>query len=138
MSIERKKVCLGLTLIGLAMAPGVASAQMGGGSRHGGHHDAPATAPAPASAPKLAPEPVQRLDAGAMLCKTEEALQQHQAAVLARLNGDEGHEPTGACRIVQSRLAVAVLERHGPSHTEVRVPGPPEQVGWTDAMVRNQ
>ena len=119
------------------LAPSSAWAQAAEGGRHGGRRQHGQTAPAPsADAPTLKPEPVQRLDPGAMLCSSEAALQQHQAAILARLNGAEVEEPTG-CRIVQHGTAVAVLERHGQSHTEVRVPGPPEQVGWTDTMVRN-
>ena len=104
-----------------------------GGARHGRANTPPAESP---TAPKPTPEPIQRLDAGAMLCPSEAALQQHQTAIGARLNGTDAPEPTG-CRLIQTRTPVAVLERHGPSHTEVRLPGPPEQIGWTDTMIRN-
>ena len=84
----------------------------------------------------MKPDPRQRLDAGALLCRTEGDLQQHEAAVSARLDGKEAPEPVG-CRPVRFMTAVAVLDRHGPARTQVRVPGPPEQIGWTDAVVHD-
>ncbi len=71
-----------------------------------------------------------------MLCGTEAALLQHLAVILARLDGGNAEEPAG-CRLVRAMTAVAIVERHGPAVTEVRLPGPPEQVGWTDAVVRD-
>ncbi len=71
-----------------------------------------------------------------MLCRTEAALLQHQAVILARLDGGNAEEPAG-CRLVRAMTAVAVVERHGPAVTEVRLSGPPEQVGWTDAAVHD-
>jgi len=76
------------------------------------------------------------LDAGALLCETEAALQQHQAAVVAMLNGQPSAGARG-CRTVRAMTAVTVMSRHGPASTEVKMPGPPEQVGWTDSAVRD-
>ncbi len=84
-------------------------------------------------APKLKQEPLQRLDAGALLCKTEADLQQHVAAVMARLNGQEAREPKD-CHLVQAMTPVSVVERHGLDRTEVQFGG---QIGWTDTMIRN-
>ena len=109
----------------------------GDGGRHGGRQrDSGPPAPSePALSAK--PGPRQRLDPGAWLCRTEAALQQHQAAMAARLEGREGVEPVG-CRPVTALTVVSVVERHGPAATEVRVPGQPDPVGWTDAIVRNK
>jgi hypothetical protein len=83
--------------------------------------------------PKLKQEPVQRLEAGALLCKTEADLQQHEAAVQARLNGGEAAEPRG-CRLVQAMISVSVVQRHGLNRTEVKAG---DQLGWTDTLIRN-
>ena len=118
---------------------GIGGPSSGGhGGRHGGgrrQRSAPAAAPAQ-YVPQLKRDPAQRLDPGALLCRSEAALLQHQAAILARLDGGEAEEPAG-CRLVRAMTAVAIVERHGPAVTEVRLPGPPEQVGWTDAAVRD-
>jgi hypothetical protein len=107
-----------------------------GGSRdqqRGGRRSAntpPADSP---MAPKLKREPIQRLDAGALLCKTEADLQQHVAAVMARLNGQEAREPKD-CHLVQTMTPVSVVERHGLDRTQVKFG---DQLGWTDTMIRN-
>ena len=131
----------------LVMFPAAAWAQPapGGaeldGERPGGHgrgrHRASGGQPATPALPRLTPKPDPRLrlDAGALLCRSEAGLQQHQAAVTAALDGRTGGEPSG-CRFVTAMTAVAILDRHGPARTEVRLPGPPEQVGWTNAIVR--
>ncbi len=89
----------------------------------------------PASSP-LKKDPVSRLDPGAVLCPTERALQLHQAAVVAMLNGQDAAGAPG-CRTVRVMTPVSVVTRHGAASTQVRMPGPPEQTGWTDAAVRD-
>ncbi len=91
-------------------------------------------APPPSS--PLKRDPVQRLEAGALLCETEAALQQHQAAVVAMLNGQDAGGAHG-CRTVRTMTPVAVISRHGSSNTQVRLVGPSEQLGWTDSAVRD-
>jgi hypothetical protein len=134
---------VGLVALGLLVVPGVVVAQSSGsmfspgGIRFG---EGPSTRPKPKSTapqgPTLKPDPRQRLDAGALFCRTESDLQQHEVAVTARLDGREAPEPVG-CRPVRFMTAVAVLDRHGPARTQVRIPGPPEQIGWTDAVVHD-
>jgi hypothetical protein len=113
----------------------------GGGGRHG-HRNRQANADSPSSPPiierpKLKPDPLQRLDAGALLCGTEAELRQHQAALMARMQGHEAQEPTG-CRIVQDMTAVSVVDRDGPARTHVRLGGQNQNGGWTDAIVRDE
>ena len=140
-----KAVFARASLVSLALlaVPGLAAAQSSGsmfapgGMRFG---ETPSTRAKPKSTapqgPTLKPDPRQRLDAGALLCRTEEDLQQHEAAVSARLDGKDAPEPVG-CRPVRFMTPVGVISRHGPARTQVRVPGPPEQIGWTDAVVRD-
>ncbi len=85
----------------------------------------------------LKPDPRQRLDAGALLCGTEAQLEQHEAAVAARLDGREALEPAG-CHFVRSLTPVDVVDRHGQARTQVRLAGQTEQLGWTDAVVRDK
>ena len=122
-----------------ASNPGIGGSSAGGhGGRHGGsrrQRSGPAGAPAQ-DAPQLKRDPAQRLDAGAVVCRTEADLLQHQAVILARLNGGNAEE-AASCWLVRAMTAVAVVERHGPASTEIRLPGPPEQVGWTDAAVHD-
>ncbi len=111
----------------------------GGGGRSGRHGEAakdPAQAQAPLNVPVASKPPRVRLDPGALLCRTEDDLQGHQAAVAARLDGHPMQEP-GGCHRLSATTAVSVVERHGPARTEVRLPGPEEAVGWTDAVVPN-
>ncbi len=129
-------------LLGLTWAPASqaqsATAVIGeGGPRDQnlGGKGRPGTAPAPEGemTPRLRPGPLQRLEAGALLCKTEADLQQHVAAVAARLNGTEASE-SGGCRLVQTMTPVSVVDRHGPGRTQVKVGN---QLGWTDTMIRS-
>jgi len=136
--------CLTLLLVAapagaqLAAGPGMGGQGVGG---RGGHHGGGQRQRSPQAA-ALAPlppvrDPWPRLDAGALLCRTEADLQQHQAAVAARLTGSAAPEPPG-CQIMHAMTAVSVVERHEPARTEVRLPGPPEQLGWTDVAISQE
>ena len=124
----------------LLLDPSAGWAQAVGRGGRGGRQSEPARDPAKAEAPLNVPvaakPPRVRLDPGALLCRTEEDLQDHQAAVAARLDGHPTQEP-GGCHRLSAVTGVSVVERHGPARTEVRLPGPAEAVGWTDAVVPN-
>jgi hypothetical protein len=118
-----------------------AQPSMGGSMGHHGHRNrqqdaAPGQAPR-ISEPTLHPDPRQRLDVGALVCDTEAELRQHQTAIMARIAGHDAPEPAG-CRLVQEMVAVSVVDRHGPARTQVRLRGQAEQVGWTDAVIRDE
>ncbi|MGI4945178.1 MAG: hypothetical protein ACRYHQ_32220, partial [Janthinobacterium lividum] len=108
-----------------ASDPGIGNSSAGGhGGRRGGHRQQ-RSGPAGASAqdaPQIKRDPAQRLDAGAVVCRTEADLLQHQAVILARLNGGNAEE-AASCRLVRAMTAVAVVERHGLASTEIRLPG---------------
>jgi hypothetical protein len=114
-------------------APGGSS----GFGHHGGHNGASGSS-APSEMPELKPivEPRQRLDPGALLCHTEAELKQHQAVIMARLEGRTADEPAG-CHIVGHITAVAIVEHDGQAVTEVQLAGDEPAVGWTDAVIRD-
>jgi hypothetical protein len=118
---------------GNAGAPGGSS----GFGRHGRNGNSSGGS-APGEMPPLKPivEPRQRLDPGALLCHTEAQLKQHQAAIMARLEGRTAPEPAG-CHIVGQITAVAVVEHDGQAVTEVQLAGDEPAVGWTDAVIRD-
>ena len=126
---------------GAAMAQGFSGGPASQPFNDSGIRTAPSKGIAQARAkPVLAPipqvpDPWQRLDRGAVLCDSEAALSEHQAAVQARIEGRGSVEPTG-CRMVQAMMAVSVLARHGPARTEVSLPATADQrTGWTDAAI---
>jgi hypothetical protein len=126
--------------IGGGSAPG-GSGVPGGSSGNGRHHgngNSSDTGSAPGEMPYLKPivEPRQRLDPGALLCHTEAQLKQHQAAVLARLQGRPAQEPSG-CHLVGSTTRVGIVLRDGQAVTEVQMAGEAAETGWTDAMIRD-
>jgi len=123
-------------LVGVLLAMAVLSASASAQVTYQGFGNGNRPRPAPPPGPKLKPDPRQRLDPGALLCRTEADLQQHEAAIAARLDGQEAPEPVG-CRPVRTMTSVTVLDRHGLARTQVRLPGPPEQTGWTDAVVHD-
>jgi hypothetical protein len=111
----------------------------GAGGHQGRHrrHDREQPAAIDKPAPlKVKPDPVQRLEQGALLCDTEGELQQHQAAVAARMSGGSAPEPSG-CRILSGTTAVTVVERHGLASTEVSLPAPAGRQGCTDSLVHD-
>ncbi len=77
-----------------------------------------------------------RLDPGAVLCRTTEALGQRQAAMTASTAGDDAQTllPAGCFRVT-TRTPVEVLERRGYGRTQVKTMGRNSETGWTDAYL---
>ena len=100
-----------------------------GGSRRQGDYTAP-----PVDRTPSVRDSTPRLEAGALLCPTEEALQRYQAMVLARAEGREAPAGRG-CRLVQRSTIVTVVERRsGRIHVKLAPPASPDN-GWTDAAL---
>jgi hypothetical protein len=123
--------------LGGSSAPG-GSGPPGGSSGFGHHRDQGGVQSAAGSMPELKPivAPRQRLDTGALLCHTEAQLRQHQAAIMARLEGRQVPDATG-CHLVGETAAVSVLMRDGQAATEVQLAGDEPVTGWTDAVIRD-
>ncbi|PPQ30168.1 hypothetical protein CCS01_19940 [Rhodopila globiformis] len=80
---------------------------------------------------KAKPQAWPRLDAGAVLCQTEDDLDR----LAARRRGDPVAGPI-ACQILQGVTPVAILQRKGSGKTEVRTIDPMAGgLGWTDAWL---
>ena len=109
-------------------------AQFGGRGSKSGNSRAHGAGSTPTPDIPAKPAPRQRLDIGALLCNSQAALSAHQAAIQARLDGKDAPETAG-CRIVTAMTPVTIVERPSQAATEVRLPGPPEQTGWTDAVI---
>jgi len=80
------------------------------------------------------PQAWPRLDAGAIICRSEDDLD--------RLAARHAGEPSGGpvdCQIVHNTTAIAIVTRHGPGKTEVRLTsGQGAQVGttaWTSTFL---
>ncbi len=109
---------------------GVGGGQPGGLHMRGGSRNATGnpstTAPAPL---KPQPDVWPRLDPGAMLCGSEDALKQYQEAVAA----GTGPAPLPAgCARVTERMPISIVQRDGPSRVEVKSS---LRTGWTDAWL---
>jgi hypothetical protein len=98
------------------------------GTRGGNSNANPSTAaPTPL---KPQQEAWPRLEPGAMLCTSEDALMEYQQAVEAA-SGAPPPMPAGCSRMTQ-RTGVTIAKRDGPSRTQVKAPS---GIGWTDAWL---
>jgi hypothetical protein len=121
-----------LLLFGVASS---AQAQLGGGrgDRQGSGQQAPEknATPAPVT---IVPEPWPRLDVGAILCKSRDDLVRYQM----KMAGDPGAAAPGPapdCRVVRKQTAIQILNRDGPSRTEVVSTDAAKQTGWTNTYL---
>ncbi len=144
--LPRRQWC-GLTIALMLLLGGVSSAnaqmgagQMGGGQMGGGHggrqrsqQKAPQQTPAP-PAPAAVPEPWPRLDSGAILCKSRDDLVNYQTQTVAGSSGSAtGQAPD--CLVIQTRTAIKILDRDGPSRSHVISTDAQKQTGWTNAYL---
>ncbi len=91
----------------------------------------------PKAGPPDVPAPPQawpRLDAGAVVCRTEADLDR-----LAARHSGEGADGPVDCQLIHNTTAIAIVSRHGPGKTEVRLTsGLGSQVGttgWTNTFL---
>ncbi len=74
-----------------------------------------------------------RLDPGAVLCRTEDDLDRHAANMTAQVSG--GDTRAADCRIIALPTGIQILSRQGLGRTEVKLNGPGNETGWTDAWL---
>jgi hypothetical protein len=80
---------------------------------------------------KAQPQAWPRLDAGAVLCRSEDDLDR----LIARRQGDPVGGPID-CQIIRQATPIAVLQRKSPAKTEVRTTDPQAGgSGWTDVWL---
>jgi len=70
-----------------------------------------------------------RLEAGAVVCRTEADLLRRAAAMRG-----EGNGPAD-CRVIGALTGIQIVARHGPGRTEVRLSGHSNEPAWTDAWL---
>jgi hypothetical protein len=102
-----------------------------GGSGNAATQQAPRTAP---TALKVQPEVWPRLDPGAMLCGSEDALKQYQEA-MATASPDAPPPLPEGCKRVLEQMPISIVQRDGPSRVMVKATQPPDRTGWTDAWL---
>lgn len=83
--------------------------------------------------PRAQPTVWPRLDAGAVLCRTEYDLDRHAANMSARVSG--GDTVSADCRIIGQPTGIQIMTRQGPGRTEVKLNTPDAATGWTDAWL---
>jgi hypothetical protein len=117
------------------------NAQMGGG--HGGRQrnqqPSPEQAPQPTikpTVPTVTPEPGPRLEIGAILCKSRDDLVGYQTKIIASAGAAApGRAPD--CHIIEKQIAVQIVDRDGPSRTQVLSTDSSKLSGWTNSYLRD-
>jgi hypothetical protein len=80
---------------------------------------------------KAPPQAWPRLEAGTVLCRTEDDLNR----LAARRRGDPVSGPIG-CQILRAVTPIYIVQRRGPGKTEVRTTDPQAGgAGWTDVWL---
>jgi hypothetical protein len=134
-------LCAGLLLLSQAcvlpaLAQSSTSATIGGGDAF---QPPPPPRPPPGRAPTTRPQQAPRapteawprLDPGAMLCRSEDALKAYQEAVATASADAPAALPADCSRVLQ-RMPISIVQRDGPSRVEVKSSS---GTGWTDAWL---
>jgi hypothetical protein len=119
----------------------VASAHAQIGRGHGGRQKdqqetpqrTPQQSPAPTPPPAV-PEPWPRLDAGALLCKSRDALVRYQTQVADGASAATARK-TSDCRAIDKQIGIQILDSDGPSRTQVVTTDESKQTGWTNTYL---
>jgi hypothetical protein len=139
-------IALMLLIAGMAsahaqMGGGIMGGGMAGGGMMGGGHGgrqrnqqkAPQQNPSPPS-PAAIPQPWPRLDSGAVLCNSRDDLVRYQAQAVAGANG-AATGPAPDCHVIQTRTAIKILDRDGPSRSHVAATDIYKETGWTNSYL---
>ena len=126
------RLALALLLLGSMAA---AHAQVGGG--HGGRHKNQDQTPQPSStAPSsvLDTQPWPRLEPGAVLCTSRDDLVRYQTRIADGTSSATG-EQGSRCNRIPKQVGIQILDRDGPSRTQIATIGASKQTGWTNAYL---
>jgi len=100
--------------------------------------------PAPNAAaqdPSLIRRPAERwpwLEAGTIVCSSEDDLQRYHEVIAARLNGQPSAGGVAACRRLTQRTQIDIAARRGPATTEILLNSDAKQAAWTDVWLPAQ
>jgi hypothetical protein len=125
----------------LLLLGAVASAHAQIGRGHGGQQKdqqetpqrTPQQSPVPTPPPAV-PEPWPRLDAGALLCKSRDALVRYQTQVADGASATTAIK-TSDCRAIEKQIGIQILDSDGPSRTQVVTTDESKQTGWTNTYL---
>jgi hypothetical protein len=133
-SPSRHRLAITLMLIlGLVTS---AQAQMGGGRRgqQKNQQQSPQTSSTPAPSSSTSSDTWPRLDVGAILCSSRDDLIRYQA-----LNAGGGAPVSGGnapdCHVIHTQTGIEILDRDGPSRTQVATTADPKLTGWTNSYL---
>ena len=143
-----KRALVTLLLVSLA-APALAQSQdSGGGTQnnftqrdYGPARRAPPPAAATSTDPSLIHRQVQHwpwLEAGTVVCNSEDDLQRYHATIAARLNGEQVSGIGADCRRLTQRTSVDIAMRRGPAATQILLNSDSRQAAWTDVWLPAQ
>jgi hypothetical protein len=109
---------------------------MGGGRRgqQKNQQQSPQTSSTPAPSSSSSSDTWPRLDVGAILCGSRDDLIRYQAlnaGGAAPVSG--GNAPD--CHVIHTQTGIEILDRDGPSRTEVATTDDPKLTGWTNSYL---
>lgn len=124
-----------MALLLLVGAAATAHAQFGGGhgSRQRNQQQTPQQSPAP-TPPAAAPEPWPRLDAGALLCKSRDALLGYQTQLAKGANAAAAAQASD-CHTILKQTGIQILDRDGASRTQIVTTDEAKETGWTNTYL---
>jgi hypothetical protein len=113
-----------------------AYAQMGGGHgrRQKDQQQAPSKSQTPTPVPAV-PEIWPRLEVGALICKSRDDLVRYQTQIA----DSGGAAPTAGqpseCHTVSKQTGIQILDRDGPSRTQIVTTDEAKETGWTNSYL---
>jgi hypothetical protein len=113
----------------------VAHAQISGspGGRKKNQEQTPKPSPATTSpVPVVQPRP--RLEVGAVLCRSRDDLVKYQTRIADGANPTT-REQTPSCNRISKQVGIQILDRDGPSRSQIVTTDESKQTGWTNAYL---
>lgn len=137
---EFGRIATAATLLLLAALP--AAAQIGGnrGGQRGQQQQQQQQQPPSSSTAKpnpAVPEPWPRLESGALLCKSRDGLVAYQKQVATGASIVAAQQAAG-CRTIRQQTAIQILDRDGPSRTQIVTSDDAKETGWTNTYLPDQ
>jgi hypothetical protein len=125
-----------LALILLLAETASAYAQMGGGrgGRQRDQQQAPPKSQAPTPLPAL-PEIWPRLEAGALICKSRDDLVRYQTQIANSASAAPTAGQPSECRTISKQTGIQILDRDGPSRTQITTTDEAKETGWTNSYL---
>jgi hypothetical protein len=130
-----------LTLALILLLSGVVSshAQMGGGrgGRQRNQQPSPQQKPQQSTTPTVStvtPQLGQHLEIGAILCKSLDDLVGYQTKIAATPGAAAPGQAPG-CHSIGKQMAVQIVDRDGPSRTQVIATDDSKRAGWTNSYL---